>query len=136
MKEYTKPLPQPTEWSKPFWEGTKQHTLLIQKCTDCKTLIMYPKLFCPNCLSKNLEWVKASGKGKLYTFTTVYSYGPSEFAEDVPYTVGVITLEEGVKMMSNIIGCEPEAVKCDMPVEVVFEDVTPEITLPKFKPVK
>jgi uncharacterized OB-fold protein len=135
MKEYTKPLPQPTEWSKPFWEGCKKHTLLIQKCKDCKTLIMYPKPFCSNCLSKNVEWVKASGKGKIYTFTTVCSYAPTGFTEDVPYTVGVITLEEGVNMMSNIIGCAPEAIKCDMPVHVVFDDVTEEVTLPKFKPI-
>jgi uncharacterized OB-fold protein len=135
MKKYDKPLPQPTAWSKPFWEGCKRHELLIQKCKDCRSLIFYPKLFCPKCLSTKFEWIKASGKGKVYTYTVVQSYPPSEFAGEVPYAVGVVILEEGVRLMSNIVGCSPEAVKCDMPVEVVFDDVTEEITLPKFKPI-
>lgn len=135
MKEYNKPLPQPTPWSKPFWEGCKRHEFLIQKCKDCGKYIFYPKLFCSYCLSPNLEWVKASGKGKVYTYSIVHSYPPTEFAGDVPYIVGVIVLEEGVRLMSNIVEVSPEDVKCDMEVEVVFDDVTEEITLPKFKPI-
>jgi hypothetical protein len=135
MKEYKKPLPQPTPWSKPFWDGCKRHEFLIQRCNDCKKYNFYPKLFCPHCLSLNLEWVKASGRGKVYSYTVVYSYQPTEFSEDVPYIVAVIDLQEGVRMMSNIVGCLPETVKCDMEVEVVFDDVTKEITLPKFKPI-
>ena len=133
MKEYKKPLPQPTPWSKPFWEGCKKHSLLIQKCQDCQTVIFYPKMFCPDCLSSNIEWIKASGRGKVYSYMTVYSYQPTEFQEDLPYVVAVIELEEGVRLMSNIIECPPEKLKCDMEVEVVFEDVTEEITLPKFR---
>ncbi len=133
MKEYKKPLPMPTSWSKPFWDGCKRNELLIQKCKDCQKHIFYPKLFCPHCLSPNLEWVKASGRGKIYSFTVVYSYQPTEFSENVPYIVAVIDLQEGVRMMSNIVGCTPETVKCDMEVKVVFENVTEEITLPKFK---
>lgn len=135
MKEYKKPLPKPSPWSKPFWDSCKRHELLIQKCKDCKNPIFYPKLFCPHCLSDNLEWVKASGRGKVYSYTVVHSYQPTEFAEDVPYVVAVIDLDEGVRMMSNIVNCPTEAVKCDMEVEAIFEDVTDEITLPKFKPV-
>jgi uncharacterized OB-fold protein len=135
MKEYKKPLPQPTPWSKPFWDGCKRHELLIQKCKDCQQTTFYPKLFCPNCLSPNLEWVKASGRGVVYTFTLVQSYQPTEFSEDVPYIVAVINLEEGVRMMSNIVQCDPKKVKCDMEVEVVFDQITPEFTLPKFRPI-
>jgi uncharacterized OB-fold protein len=135
MKEYKKPMPRPTPWSKPFWDGCKRHELVIQKCKDCQEHIFYPKLFCPHCLSPNLEWTKASGKGKIYSYTIVYSYAPTEFAEDTPYVVAVIDLQEGVRMMSNVVECPPEEVKCDMKVEVVFDDVTNEITLPKFKPV-
>ncbi len=134
MKEYKKPLPQPSPWSKPFWDGCKRREFLIQKCKDCERSIFYPKLFCPNCLSDNLEWVRATGRGKVYSYTVIHSYQPTEFEEDVPYVVAVIDLEEGVRMMSNIIECSPEMVKCDMEVEVVFDDVTEEITLPKFKP--
>jgi uncharacterized OB-fold protein len=134
MKEYKKPLPRPTPWSKPFWDGCKNKKLLVQQCKICGKNILYPKLFCPFCLSKDLTWIEASGKGKIYSFTVVYSYQPSEFAEDVPYVIGIIDLDEGVRMMSNIVGCNPEGVRCDMDVAVVFEEVTEEFTLPKFKP--
>ena len=134
MKEYKKPLPRPTPWSKPFWDGCKNRRLLVQQCKDCGKNIFYPKLFCPFCLSKDLTWIEASGKGKIYSFTVVYSYQPTEFLEDVPYVIGVIKLDEGVRMMSNIVECKPEEVRCDMDVEVVFDDITDEFTLPKFKP--
>ena len=133
MKEYKKPLPEPTPWSQPFWDGCKRHELLIQRCKDCQTPTFYPKLFCPHCLSPNLAWEKASGRGKIYSYTAVHSYAPSAFSEDTPYVVAVIDLQEGVRMMSNIVDCLPEAVKCDMNVEVVFDDVTEEMTLPKFR---
>ena len=83
----------------------------------------------------NYTCLGASGRGKVYSYTVVYSYGPTEFSEDTPYIVAVIDLQEGVRMMSNVVGCPPETAKCDMKVEVVFDDVTEEITLPKFKPV-
>jgi len=135
MTEDRKSLPIPTPWSRPFWEACKRHELLIQQCGDCGAKIFYPKLFCPECLSSNLGWIQASGKGKVYTFTTVYGYQPGEFTQDVPYVVAVIRLEEGVQMMANIVGCRPEELKCDMDVQVIFEDVTEDISLPRFKPV-
>jgi uncharacterized OB-fold protein len=134
LNKYTKPLPSPTPWSKPFWDGCKRHELWIQHCNDCGTNIMYPKYFCPECMSYNLGWIKASGKGRVYTYATVYNYQPAAFAEDGPYTVAVIKLEEGVQMMSNIVDCDPERVKCDMEVEITFDDVTEGFTLPRFKP--
>lgn len=133
MNEYTKPLPKPTPWSKPFWEGCKQHKLLIQECLKCNTKIFYPKLYCPICLSSEIRWIEASGKGRVYTFTTVYNYQPADFSSDVPYIIAVIRLDEGVQLMSNIVDCTPEEIGCDMEVEVVFEDVTDNITLPKFR---
>jgi len=134
-KEYKKPLPSPSPWSSPFWEGCRRHELLIQHCRDCGANIFYPKLFCSSCLSPNLEWTKSSGRGKVYTFTTVYAYGPTQFVDDVPYVIAVIKLDEGVQLMSNVVDIEPERVRCDMEVEVVFDDVTEDFTLPKFKPV-
>lgn len=134
-KEYEKPLPFPSPWSRPFWEGCRRHELLIQHCKDCGANIFYPKLFCSSCLSPNLEWIRSSGRGRIYTFTTVYSYAPTQFANDVPYVIAVIRLEEGVQLMSNIVDGALEQVKCDMEVEVVFDDVTEDFTLPKFRPV-
>jgi len=134
VKGYRKPLPQMSPWSAPFWEGCRNYELLIQKCQDCQAFNFYPKMYCANCLSSNLEWVKASGKGKVYSHMTVYAYQPTEFAHDVPYVVAIVVLDEGVRMMTNIVGCPPEKVQCEMRVEVVFERATEEITLPKFKP--
>jgi len=134
MTEYKKSVPKPTPWSQPFWEGCKRHELLIQKCEECQKLVFYPKLFCPHCLSSKLEWVKTSGKGKIYTYSVVHSYAPTEFSDDVPYVVAVIELDEGVRLMSNVIDCPLGSIRCDMRVEAVFHDVTEEITLPKFKP--
>ncbi len=135
MKQYEKPLPRPTPWSKPFWDGCKRHELLIQKCKECRRLVFYPKKICSHCLSPSLEWVKASGRGTVYSYTVVYSYQPTEFSEDVPYVIAIINLQEGVRMMSNIVDCPLETLKCDMEVEVVFDAVTAEVTLPKFKPI-
>ena len=133
MKEYKKPLPKPKPWTKEFWEGCKRRELLIQQCSDCGEKICYPKMFCPGCGSSNLKWVKSTGRGKIYTYSVIYESPPSSFANDTPYIVAIIELDKGVRMMSNIVGCKPEEVKIDAQVEVVFEDVTDNITLPKFK---
>jgi len=134
VKGYGKPLPQTTPWSVPFWDGCRNHELLIQKCQDCQAFNFYPKMYCATCLSSNLEWVKTGGKGKVYSHMTVFAYQPTEFARDVPYVVAIVELDEGVRMMTNIVGCPPEEVECDMRVEVVFEKATEEITLAKFRP--
>ncbi len=133
MKNYQKPLPQPMPWSRPFWEGTKRHELLIQKCEDCEQLIMYPKKYCTSCFSEDLGWVRASGRGKIYSFTVVQNNPPSSFLDELPFTIGIIRLEEGVNMLSNIIASDYESLNCEMNVDVVFEDINDEITLPKFR---
>jgi uncharacterized OB-fold protein len=135
MKEYIKPLPNVHNFSRPFWEAAKSHEFLIHKCKVCNSFIFYPKIICPFCFSEDLEWVRASGRGKVYSYSVIYSYKPRAFSDDVPYVIAIIELEEGVRMMSNVIGCDPETVKCDMDVTIVFDDVTSEVTLPKFKPV-
>jgi len=137
MTSYNKPLPNITAHGREFWEGTKRHELLIQECKDCGTKVFYPKIFCPQCGSSNLGWIKASGKGSVYSYSSsLGKNAPSAFLGDVPYTIAIIRLEEGVQLMSTIVECSPEDVKCDMDVEVVFDDVTEEITLPRFKPVR
>lgn len=129
-----KPKPVVNSWSRPFWDGTRQGKLLIQKCGSCGHHIFYPRLSCPSCFSENLDWVEASGRGTVYSYTVVHSNAPSAFVPDVPYVVAVIRLEEGVQMLSNIVGCDHEKLACDMPVEVVFEELDEEFTLPKFRP--
>jgi len=131
-----KPLPEPTHWSKPFWDACKKHELHIQKCKDCSKLIMYPKRYCPHCLSENLTWVKSEGKGVIYSYTIVCNNPPTAFLSEVPYVVAVVELDEGVRMATNIVQSDFEDIKCEAPVEVVFEDITDEITLPKFRVLK
>lgn len=135
VTEYRKPLPLADADSQEFWAGCKRHELLIQRCTRCHTFRHPPGLVCSKCLSTDYEWVKASGKGEVYTFIIVRTAVHPAFEADVPYVVAVIQLDEGVRMTSNIIGCKPEDVKIGMKVQVTFDDVTPEDSLPKFKPV-
>ncbi|ACL05075.1 protein of unknown function DUF35 [Desulfatibacillum aliphaticivorans] len=120
--------------AQPFWDGTRQGKLLIQHCKECQANIFYPRLFCPECHSDQLDWVESAGKGAVYSYTVVYNNSPSAFLQDVPYVVAIVKLDEGVRMCTNIVGCEPEKIQCDMPVEVVFEKLDVEFTLPKFKP--
>ncbi|MFQ5875994.1 MAG: Zn-ribbon domain-containing OB-fold protein [Dehalococcoidia bacterium] len=136
MGEYTKPLPQPTPETKPFWDALKEHRLLIQRCKDCGRAYFYPRPLCPKCFSSNVEWFQASGKGKLYSFVINYRAPPG--FEPEPYVIAVVELEEGPRMLSNLIGVEPdpEKVRCDMPLEIQYDDVTDEVTLAKFRPVQ
>lgn len=131
---YTKPLPTPSEESVPFWEGCKRHELLIQKCSQCGAHWFPPSVMCRECLSTEWTHVQASGKGRVYTFAIYHRVYHPSFADDVPYAIGVVELEEGPRMTTNIVGCAPHDVYCEMPVEVVFDDVTDEVTLFKFQP--
>ena len=136
--EYKKPLPVPDLESAQFWMGLKKHELTIQRCERCGRHIYYPRSICPHCHagSEDLKWVRARGRGKVYTYTIVRQAAIPSFAPDVPYVFAVVELEEGPHMVTNIVGCKPEEVRCEMPVQIVYDDVTSEITLPKFKPVK
>lgn len=136
MTEYKKPLPKITnEIVKEYYEGTKQHKLLVQHCNDCGKNISYPKTFCPYCFSSNVSWIESKGLGKLYSYSVCMANVAEAFTPDIPYIVGVVDLQEGVRLLTNIVDCKPEDVKCDMDVKVVFRDVTPEFTLPFFKPI-
>lgn len=125
------PLPQPTALSAPYWEACRAGKLTVQRCSDCGTLFFIPQPCCGGCLSENLEWVESSGRGTLYSFTTVYR--PQQPSFEVPYTVVVVELEEGYHMLSNLVGVAPEDVKIGLPLEVVFEERSEEISLPLFR---
>ena len=132
---YEKPLPQPNADDKPFWEGCKRHQLQFQKCQSCGHVRWPPSIICPMCYSSDTEWIIAGGKGEVYTFVVYHqSYHPA-FEGELPYVAAIVELEEGPHILTNIVGCDPSEVKCDMPVEVAWEDITEEFSLPKFKPV-
>ncbi len=130
-----KPVPVVASWSQPFWDAAKEKRLIIQQCTACGEHVFYPRMVCPHCAADSLVWVEASGKGTVYSYTVVEANAPSTFLADMPFVIAVIRLEEGVQMLSNVIGCDPHSVECDMPVKVTFEKLNDEFTLPKFKPV-
>ena len=131
---YRKPLPRVDEESRGWWEALARHELYLQRCRSCGTLRFYPRALCPACLSEATEWRRASGCGTVYSFTVTYQNQAPGFRDELPYVLAIVELAEGVRLMTNVTGCPPEGVRIGMPVEVVFEDVTPEITLPKFRP--
>lgn len=132
-----KPLPQPTPETQPFWDGCKAHELRLQFCNDCQAFFFYPRIFCPRCLSDNVEWRTVSGKGTLHTYVINHLPAPG-FENDVPYVIAIVALAEGPHLMSDIVGVEPkpENLPAGMPVEVVFTDVNDAISIPKFQPAK
>ena len=132
---YRKPLPVPAPDSEKFWHMASRHELWIQKCLDCNKAYFYPRMVCPDCLSKNVEWFEASGKGTLHTYMINHRAAPG-FEDEVPYAIAIVQLTEGPRMMTNIVGVEntPENLVLDMPLRVVFDDVTENISIPKWEP--
>ena len=132
---YRKPVPVATPESDFFWDKTRKHELWIQKCVDCDTAFFYPRMICPDCLEDKIEWFKTSGKGFLYTYM-INHRPPPGFEDEAPYAIAIVQLDEGPRMMSNIVGIEntPENLVLDMPLEVVFEDIVDDMSLPKWRP--
>lgn len=128
-----RPLPQPTDVTKPYWEAAKEGKLVIQKCTDCGEHQFYPRPYCMSCGSQQIEWVAASGKGTIYTFTINHRPANEYMKDKTPYVVAAIDLDEGVRMLANILDCEPKQVKIGQRVKVTFEKASDDITLPQFK---
>jgi uncharacterized OB-fold protein len=126
-------LPQPTPETQNFWDGTKAGELRLQQCGDCEKVYFPPRHFCPGCGSKNVAVLKASGRATLHSY--VISHLPAPGFEP-PYAIAVAKLDEGPKMMCNIVDCPqtPEALVIDMSLEVSFEKVNDDITLAQFKP--
>lgn len=132
---YRKPLPEMEFEEKPYWESLKQHAMKIQQCDDCGKRCFLPRTICPHCLSTSLVWKPVSGRGKVYATTTQHHPPSPGFKDDVPFNISLVELDEGVRMMTNVVGCAVQDVKIGMRVEVVYDDVTKDITLAKFKPV-
>jgi len=129
---YIKPLPQPNADTKPFWDGCFEHQLRFQKCRDCEHVRWPPSVICPLCYSPNTDWIVASGKGIVYTFVVHHYAYNKAFEDELPYITAIIELEEGPHILSNIVDCHPSELKCDVPVSIVWDDITEEFSLPKF----
>ena len=132
MTDYRKPIPAITPDMRPFFEAAKRHELMVQRCKGCGTHRFPAREICSNCLSEESEWVKVSGNGEIFSFNVMHQVYHPGFADEVPYAVVVVRLAEGAKISSNLVGVKPHDIRIGMPVKVVFEDVSDEVTLPKF----
>jgi uncharacterized protein len=128
-------LPTIDTFTEAFWRAAKCEQLLIRRCEDCGRVHYYPRPFCPSCWSNNVAWVKASGRAVLYTYSTIYENDLPPFVDLVPYVAAVVDLEEGPRMTTQIIDCDPRELRIGLELEVAFRPVTDEITLPVFRPV-
>ena len=137
--EIDRPIPQPmTPEAKPYWDGLKAGTLMLPRCDACGQAFFYPRVLCPHCQSRAITWVQASGKGQLHAFGIAHQSFNRAFKVPPPFVLAMIELEEGPRMLSNLINVtpDPRVVKCDMPVEVVFTKLTDDVTLPLFQPAR
>lgn len=134
MTKASRPLPRPTPETQHFWDGTLAGELRLQRCADCEHTYFPPRPFCPKCSSRAVRIFKASGRGRLLSYVINQRPHP---AWDGPYSIAIVELDEGPRMMSNIVDCPqtPEALVLDMPLVVTFERASDEIALPLFKPV-
>lgn len=134
MSEYAKPLPKLDDVNRPFWDACREGRLDLQKCGSCGH-IRYPiSHVCPECLSYETNWVTVSGKGEVFSYIVFHQVYNKAFAGDVPYNVAIVQLDEGPRMISNVTGVPNDAVNVGDRVEVTFDPVTDEISIPRFRP--
>lgn len=135
--DYKKPIPVPQVESDQYWQKAKEKELWLRKCNACGNAYFYPRDISPCCFSRDTTWIQASGKATLFTYGIVQRAPHPGFVPDVPFVTAIVELEEGPTMPTNIIMEDPtpEKLQVGMALEVVFEDITDELALPKFKPV-
>jgi uncharacterized OB-fold protein len=132
--EYRKPLPSSQPHTRPFWQAAKQNELKIQRCKACGHVQHYPRAVCTACWSVELDWQACTGKGSVYSYTVAHRSTTPGFQDDDPYLVAIVELEEGVRMTTNIVDCPPKAIHVGMAVQVVFDHVSDDVALVKFRP--
>jgi len=131
----TMPPPMADTTTLPWWQAAAEHRLVVQRCSACGHTRLPPAPVCSECRSDDAQWQEVSGRGEVYTYTLVHR--PIAAEQTLPYVIAVIALEGagGVRMISNLVGVEPEAVHIGMAVEVVWEDMSEDLAIPRFKPV-
>ncbi len=125
--------PPVTEVSEPFWDATKRRVLVLPWCVDCERPIWYPREVCPACLGSAIDWRPASGRGEVYAVSVHYKAGIGRDPEDGPYAVALVELVEGVRIMTNVVGCPPEDVAVGVPVELTWLPMSDGRNLPQFE---
>lgn len=135
-QQIPRPLPVPTKVSQPYWDGCREGRLRIQRCSACGTHLFYPVYMCHECTSQKLEWIDASGRGTVYSYSVIYRAPYAGLSDSGPYTVALVELEEGPIMMSQIVDVAPETVRVGDAVQVEFQRASDEIDLPVFRLVR
>ena len=131
---YRPHLPIPDAETEPYWAGARAGKLMLKRCKACDRPFFYPRSHCPRCWSSDTDWMQASGRGTIYSFTVISHHDVRPFKDWIPYVVALVELAEGPRLVTHIVGVEPAAVQVGQPVEVVFERIDDAITLPKFRP--
>jgi uncharacterized OB-fold protein len=131
--DYQKPLPVLNKDNRPFWEGCKAHRLLMQQCGECGHVRFPINTVCPRCLSPTFDWKHLSGRGSVFSYVVFHQVYNKAFAADAPYNVALVQLDEGPRMYSNVVGVANDQVKVGDRLEVVFDDVTDEVSIPRFQ---
>jgi len=134
MSDQTRPVPAIDADSAPFWAAARDGRLSMQRCSTCHRMVFYPRAICPFCMSDELDWIDLSGRGTVYSYTVVHK-APPGFADEVPYVVALVDLDEGVRMMSRVVDCSIERVAVGIAVQVVFRALSDDASLPCFTPV-
>ena len=136
MSTYEKPLPTLTKLNRPYFEGAKRGEFRLQRCDGCGNHWYSPSTHCPRCLARDYQWVRLSGRGRVWSWIVMHQRYFKAFEAEMPYNVAFIQLEEGPFLMSTVVGVPNDALRGDMPVEAVFDDATEDVAVPKFRPVK
>jgi uncharacterized protein len=135
MAEYKKPLPAISTLNAPYWDGLKQREVKLPRCNDCHKLWYPPGPFCPDCWSRSFTWEQLSGRGIVNSWVVFHQAYFSSVKDEIPYNVAEVELDEGPRLLTNLVGIDNADIEIGMPVEVVFDDVTEDVTLAKFRPV-
>ena len=133
MPNHLGPLPKPTLDDQGFWDACNNNRLVIQRCSDCHTLRHRPRPMCPHCRSMRYDWATVSGRGTLYSFSVVHHPLRESMRDHVPYVIALVELEEGPRLITNLVGTAPDHVRIGLPVHVFFDEVAPGIKLPRFR---
>jgi uncharacterized protein len=134
MSTAAKPVPEITDELRPFFAAAREHRLVVSRCRGCGERQIPPRPICSRCLGRDREWVESAGRGRVFSYHRMHQIYHPGFAADVPYVVVVVELDDGGRMLANLLGCPPERLAIGLPVAVAFEERSPEVTLPVFRP--
>ncbi len=134
MSDLPAPEPPTNPETEAYWQATTEDRLLFRQCADCGEISHPPRTICPDCFSENTTWIDSSGRGQIYSYTVIRQ-ARGDYGDVTPYVLAYVELEEGPRMVTNVVECDPDTLDVGMPVEVVFDPASEDASLPRFRPV-